>query len=134
MKLEIGGIEETVFYGTGDSDLDYEIICQDDNSWYLTDFSIDPQGRVRKGTGIVNMVKGEDEDMRFVPAVRYEVKHSAWNSHSQYIEMELPNPATEPELYKVIRTAMLAEFKRRYSRQIKNAKARLKTRAKSCPA
>lgn len=123
MKLELGDIEETVSYSSGDSNVDYEILQQDETD--LTDFCIDVKGRVRKATGIVNMVRGEDDDERFVPAVRYEIKHSAWNSHSEYVELCLPNPADNVEMYHLIRTAMLAEFTRRLKRQIKNAKARL---------
>lgn len=123
MNLEHGEIRETVFYGSGDEDVDYEILQQDEND--LTDFCIDEKGRVRKGTGIVNMMIGEDDNLDYIPRVRYDISHSPWNSHSQYVVMEIPNPATEPVLYALVRNSMLAEFRRRLARQIKNAKARL---------
>lgn len=127
MKLELGDIEETLYYSSGDREVDYEILKQDETD--LTDFCINPQGRVRKALGIVNMVKGEGDNLDFVPSVRYEIKHSAWNSHSEYVEMCLPNPASNVELYHLIRTAMIKEFTRRLKRQIKNAKARINRRA-----
>lgn len=123
MKLDLGDIEETVFYSSGDPDVDYEILQQEETD--LVEFCIDPQGRVRRATGIVNM-GGEEDNPDYVPAVRYEIKHSAWNSHSQYVELCLPNPANNSLIYHLVRRAMLEEFQRRLQRQIKNAKARLK--------
>jgi len=124
--LELGEIVETVFYSSGDREVDYEILLQDEHD--MCDFCIDPQGRVRKSLGIVNTVKGEDDNLDYVPSVRYGINPNPWNSHSAYVEMELPNPVNEVELYHLIRTAMIKEFTRRLKRQIRNAKARLKRR------
>lgn len=123
MKLTHGEIVETLFYSSGSDDVDYEIIQQDETD--LADFCIDVKGRVRRSGGIVSCGVHEDDNFDYVPSVRYEIQHSAWNSHSQYVEMTLPNPATEPVLYVLIRNAMLDEFEHRLRRQIKNAKARL---------
>lgn len=123
MKLTHGEIVETMFYSSGSDDVDFEILQQDETD--LVDFCIDAKGRVRRSGGIVSCGVHEDDNFDYVPSVRYEIQHSAWNSHSQYVEMTLPNPVTTPRLYYVIRTAMIAEFEHRLRRQIKNAKARL---------
>ena len=123
MNLTHSEIVETVFYGSGSDDVDFEILQQDETD--LADFSIDAKGRVRRSGGIVSCGVHEDDNFDYVPSVRYEIQHSAWNSHGQYVEMTLPNPATEPARYTLIRAAMLEEFSRRLRRQIKNAKARL---------
>lgn len=124
MKLELGDIQETVFYSSGDRDVDYEILQQDETD--LVDFCIDVKGRVRRGVGICSCGPHEDDNFDYVPSVKYSIEHSAWNSHSQYIELDLPNPATDTLLYHLVRNAMLEEFGLRLKRQIKNAKARLK--------
>lgn len=129
MKLELGDIEETLFYSSGENDVDYEMIQQDEHASYLIGFCIDVKGRVRESLGIVSSGVLEDDNFDYVPSVRYEIEHSAWNSHSEYVEMNLPNPAVNVELYHLIRTAMIAEFTRRLKRQIKNAKARLARKA-----
>jgi hypothetical protein len=126
MNLELGDIEETMFYGSGDREVDYEIHQQGSND--LTDFCIDMQGRVRPGLGIVNM-GSEDNDLSLVPGDGYGIEQQPWNSHSNYVEMALPNPAENVELYHLVRKAMIDEFSRRLKRQIKNAKARLSRKA-----
>lgn len=124
MKLELGDIQETVFYSSGDADVDHNILMQEDTD--LTDFCIDVKGRVRRGVGICSSGPHEDDNLDYVPSVKFSIEHSAWNSHSQYIELDLPNPAKSTLLYHLVRGAMMDEFSRRLKRQIKNAKARLK--------
>ena len=127
MKLELGDIEETLFYSSGDEQADYEILRQDETD--ITDFCIDVKGRVRKSLGIVSDGPKEDDNFNYVPSVRYEIQHSAWNSHDEYVVMSLPNPANNVELYHLVRSAMIKEFSRRLKRQIKNAKARLRRKS-----
>lgn len=123
MFLDHSDIVETVFYSSGDLEVDYEILQQDETD--LVDFCIDVKGRVRLATGICSSGPHEDDNFDYVPSVKFSIEHSPWNSHSQYVEMDLPNPANNRTMYDLVRTAMIEEFSRRLKRQIKNAKARL---------
>jgi hypothetical protein len=108
--------------------VDFEV--RDKEEGFLTNFCIDKKGKVRLALGIVNCIAELEDDENYVPQSRYEINSHAWNAHSEYIEMELPNPVTEPAMFHKIRAAMLAEFKRRLNQQVKNAKARLRRGAK----
>ena len=60
--------------------------------------------------GIVNMqisCEKAEYDERFVPSYRYEFQISSWNSHSYYVEINLPNPAIDYKLYRKVRKKML---------------------------
>lgn len=64
----------------------------------------------RIAKGIVNMqtsCEKAEYDERFVPSYRYEFAVNSWNSHSYYVEMNLPNPALDYKLYKKVRKKML---------------------------
>lgn len=117
-------ITERLFYSSGDPAVDFEV--RDKEEGYLTNFCIDKKGKVRIATGIVNCMSENEDDERFVPSHRYDINPNPWNAHAEYVEMELPNPVAEPAMFYKIRTAMLAEFKRRLNQQVKNAKARLR--------
>lgn len=121
-------ITERLFYSSGDPAVDFEV--RDKEEGFLTNFCIDKTGKVRIALGIVNSVAELENDESFVPQFRYEIQSHQWNAHSEYVELELPNPVTEPAMFYKIRTAMLAEFKQRLNQQIKNAKARLRRGAK----
>lgn len=60
--------------------------------------------------GIVNMqisCEKAEYDERFVQSYRYEFQISSWNSHSYYVEINLPNPAIDYKLYRKVRKKML---------------------------
>lgn len=128
MKLLPDSITERVFYTSGIPEVDFEIRAKEDGE--LTNFCIDRASKVRIALGIVNTLPEQEDNENFVPMHRYDISPAPWNSHAEYVELELPNPVTEPGLFYKIRCAMLAEFERRLRRQIKNAKARLRGRVK----
>lgn len=102
-KYDLGGIVETIFF----DDMDEKLYDK------MIDFSIDIKGRVRLSTGMVNMDPREDDDMNYVPAKRFDISGHVWNSHQQYVEIELPNPALDIEYYKRIRQSFINEMHRR---------------------
>lgn len=119
-KIEMGDITETIFI-SGLSNLSY------DNAellfGYLQNFCVDVKGRIRKSVGIVNSSSLEDdENMDFVPMVRYEIHCSPWNSHDDYVKIELPNPKTEPELYETVRNSFINEIETRLSVDVRTLK------------
>ena len=64
----------------------------------------------RIAKGIVNMqtsCEKAEYDERFVPSYRYEFVINSWNSHSFYVEINLPNPALDYKLYKKVRKKMI---------------------------
>lgn len=65
---------------------------------HITDFKVDRYGKVT--------------DLQFFD-FNYQVDRSPWNSHHAYVEVELPNPASDLEDYKKIRTVMMEEITRR---------------------
>lgn len=128
MKLLPDAVTERVFYTSGVPEVDFEIRATEDGE--LTNFCIDKTGKVRIALGIVNMIPAQEDNESFVPMHRYGISPSPWNSHADYVVLELPNPVTEPGLFYIIRCAMLTEFERRLRRQIKNTKARLRKEVK----
>lgn len=113
-------------------------ILSDDVKFSLSDneladivgFCIDSKGNVRKGLGFTSMSAETDDHPDYVPRNRYEMNWSPWNSHSLYLEIQLPNPAEDIALYTLIRNAMLTELKIRIERHKKNAQARVRREAK----
>jgi hypothetical protein len=108
MKLTMtpGYIVETIF-------LDFRDVCAEDFDVVyekLTSFCVDCKGRIRLGKGIVGT---DNEDLNFVPPQRYDITPAPWNSHQQYIEIELPNPSADRQAYEIIRAAFITELKRR---------------------
>ena len=108
----LGEITETVYIELGDLSYDAQERLVD----FVTDFCIDRQGNVRKGQGMVAPPNSKHEyDPEWVPSVRWGLDPNAWNAHSDYLELELPNPAENVEFYKKIRLAMHNEINRRLS-------------------
>lgn len=105
--LEPGGIVETIFVNDMESlDVDHH----DEFLDHVTDFCIDIKGRVRLGHGIVSSGEQYDDDMEWIPSQRYSINECAWSSHTIYVEIELPNPATEQKHYRKIRNAFKREL------------------------
>jgi hypothetical protein len=102
----------------------------DDEMADIIGFCIDSKGNVRKGLGFTSMSAETDDHPDYVPRNRYEMIWSPWNSHSLYLELQLPNPAEDIALYTLIRNAMLTELKIRIERHKKNAQARIRREAK----
>jgi hypothetical protein len=125
--FELGEIVETVFPTLSD---DVKFALTDDEMADIIGFCIDSKGNVRKGLGFTSMSAETDDHPDYVPRNRYEMIWSPWNSHSLYLELQLPNPAEDIALYTLIRNAMLTELKIRIERHKKNAQARIRREAK----
>ena len=78
--------------------------------YHLTDFSIDVNANVRLGRGIISMGPANDSDFKYVPSERYEVNSSPWNSHQDFLEICLPNPAIDFEYYQTVRQVFITEI------------------------
>lgn len=125
--FELGDIVERVYPKLSK---DIEFTFTDDELNSMVNFSIDSKGSVRKGLGIVSMMAETEFDPNYVPANRYSIDQSPWNSHSLYFEIELPNPAENFDYYVLVRTAMLNELTVRLNRCKKNAQARFRRETK----
>lgn len=112
IKLAPAGTVETVFL---EFSPELEFLFREDDKTLedLIDFSVDVKGLIRLSGGIVNMVPEEEDNPLFVPATRWSIDPMPWNSHGTYIELELPNPVTEPAQYKLVRDAMFKELEAR---------------------
>jgi len=77
---------------------------------FVTDFCIDSNCAVRKALGMVATNSDTENNPDYVPVNYYQITASPWNSHIPYVEVELPNPAIENELYKRVRNAFIAEI------------------------
>lgn len=125
--FELGEIVETVFPTLSD---DVKFALTDNEMADIIGFCIDSKGNVRKGLGFTSMSAETDDHPDYVPRNRYEMNWSPWNSHSLYLELQLPNPAEDIALYTLIRNSMLTELKVRIERHKKNAQARIRREAK----
>lgn len=114
--IQPGNIVETIFL-EGVDELSHEVGEALLN--HLTEFCIDMQGRVRKGLGIVNTLPHHEDDPSYVPASSYGIDASPWNSHAEYLEIELPNPALEMEHYLKIREAFINEINARLQKDLR---------------
>jgi hypothetical protein len=102
--FELGEIVETLFI---EGDMEEAMFD------HLLNFSIDVKGRTRLGRGMVNMDPANEDDINYVPSQRFNIKANPWNSHQQYVEIELPNPALDFAYYQQIRAAFLQEMSKR---------------------
>ena len=125
--FELGEIVETVFPALSD---DVKFALTDNEMADIVGFCIDSKGNVRKGLGFTSMSAETDDHPDYVPRNRYEMSWSPWNSHSLYLELQLPNPAEDIALYTLIRNAMLTELKARIEHHKKNAQASIRRQAK----
>lgn len=119
--FDLGEIVETVFPNLSD---DVKFALTDDEMADIISFCIDSKGNVRKSLGFTSMSAETEDHPDYVPRNRYEMNWSPWNSHSLYLEIQLPNPAEDIALYTLIRTALLTELQKRLERHKKNAQAR----------
>lgn len=125
--FELGEIVETIYPILSD---DVKFSLSDNEMADIVGFCIDSKGNVRKGLGFTSISAETDDHPDYVPRNRYEMNWSPWNSHSLYLEIQLPNPAEDIALYTLIRNAMLTELKIRIERHKKNAQARVRREAK----
>ena len=126
-SFSLGEILETVYPTLSD---DVKFSFTDDEMADIVGFCIDSKGNVRKSLGFTSMSNETEDHPDYVPRNRYEMNWSPWNSHSLYLELQLPNPAEDVALYTLIRTAMLTELKSRIARHKKNVQARVRREAK----
>lgn len=117
-SFELGTIEETLFI-KGIDKLSIEAI--DSLYLHLTDFCVDEKGIVRKSQGLVAGLENED-DQNYVPSSRYEIKMKPWNSHGEYVVIELPNPVNDCEKWRFIRTAFINELDKRLNSDLRKLK------------
>lgn len=103
---ELGDIVETIFLDVKDTSEKSEKILDE-----LSSICVDKNGIVRKAFG-VNAPLNDPDNPSFVPRERYESRSAPWNSHQEYIEIELPNPSTDFLYYQTIRTSFLIEINR----------------------
>lgn len=117
--IEPGNITETIFLNG------FRGLSPDSNEKllnYLTDFCVDSNGNIRKSRGLISCGGQQDNDFNYVPQNRYQSKASHWTSHCEYLEIELPNPATESALYVKIRAAFIAEIEKRLNIDLRKIK------------
>lgn len=105
----LGDIVETVYIEVGNISIDsIERLIN-----HVIDFNVDSRGGIRKGQGLVAYDDETEFNPEWVPRIRWGLNPNPWNAHSNYLEIELPNPADDMPLYTLVRTAMLAEIEKR---------------------
>lgn len=102
----LGEIVETIFLDVKDTSEKSEKILD-----MLGDICVDKKGIIRKSTGVTASL-GDTDNPDFVPCERYSSKLAPWNSHQDYVEIELPNPAIDFAYYQTIRSSFLTEIGR----------------------
>lgn len=118
-SIELGGIVETVFLNG------FKAISSDNHDLlmnHICAFCIDRDGNVRKGHGLISTSESSYFDPDYVPNVRFDINQSPWNSHSEYVEINLPNPAVNFEYYQKIRIAFIAEIEKRLKTDLRKLK------------
>lgn len=103
---EFGDILETIFFDVKDMSEKSEKILD-----MLGNICVDKNGIVRKAFG-VNAPLNDSDNFSFVPRECYKSELAPWNSHQNYIAIELPNPATDFSYYQTIRASFLIEINR----------------------
>lgn len=118
-KIELGEIVETIFlHGFNSISSDNHDLLMN----YICAFCIDREANVRKGQGLISTGESDYYDPDYVPNVRYDINPCHWKAHSEYVEINLPNPAVNLEYYQKIRSAFIAEIEKRLTVDLRKLK------------